>query len=209
MSFPHARKGIKLLLTAQVMMIIVSALILVGTVLAQISTTDTNLAIGGLIVLVAALAMFVAGIIDFVGYCKSARDDKNFVAALIFVILGILVSVVSGVLNYLGKSTKLLSDLLPAIGEFFQELTIIFAVLGLCSLSKKMGDEKNIRYGKSLCGVIVAIFCIWAAINVVLIVLTDITALIAGILALVEGVMILVSYFMYLTYLGKVSRMLK
>lgn len=210
MSFPNARKGVKLLLAAQILFIVSSFVVLASTVLAIVSANKTLTTVASILAIASGVALLIASLLDLIGYGKAARDDKHFAVCLVLILLGLIATIVATILTLTGKGPKLITTLLPAISDFFQELTILFAIFGLCSLSKKVGDEKNIRYGKALLGILIAIYCIWLASNVILIFFpTAVTAIIITVLTAVESIMIIVSYFMYLTYLSKVSKMLR
>jgi hypothetical protein len=213
MKFPHAYKGVKLLFSAQMMLLCTTIIMAISAVVAALtangSASETALAIAGLISLIAALLTFIAGIISLVGYGKAAKDDKHFGIALALILFSVLASLVSGVLKYLGIKPEIIADILNAVYNLLSELAIIFAILGLCSLSERVGDENNIRYGKSICGVIIAILVIDIVVSVLPIFLNGITATIAVILAVADGVLSFAAYIMYLVYLKKVANMLK
>lgn len=213
MKFPHAYKGVKLLFSAQMMLLCTTIIMAISAVVAALtangSASETALAIAGLVALIAALLTFIAGIISLVGYGKAAKDDKRFGIALALILFGVLASLVSGVLKFLAIKPEIIADILNAVYNLFSELAIIFAILGLCSLSERVGDENNIRYGKSICGVIIAILVIDIVVSVLPIFLNGITATIAVILAVADGVLSFAAYIMYLVYLKKVANMLK
>ena len=201
MEFKNAYKGIKLLFGAEAMVIVATVLSLLTAVFLVIGNgLEMSAAILALVTMIGFVA---SGILSFVGYYKAAKDEHHFFIAFIIVVLGIIASV----LSYAVKN-ETVTAICDSLQPFFNQLTSIFAILGLSALSQAKGHQKNIQFGKSLLTIVLIIVVISLSLNIVsrFVGLSD---MVAGILVAAAGVLSIVSYIMYLIYLKKVEIMLR
>lgn len=151
MKFPNAFKGVKQIILAEILMII-TALLVVGcsaTSVAALLNVDVTLATVALVLLIfSAVAAVIAFIFQLMGVINGKKDDENFRNALIFILLGLVLSIVK---TFLGEGSKAASGFDAAISICSLFVTY-YILMAISSLAGKLNDtalkslaEKTIR----------------------------------------------------------------
>lgn len=234
MKFPNAAKGVKKIFTAVVLMLIVLLSVFVSCVLALIglSASTQETAIGDfavnacMILCVAALVLvIVAFIMNLVGVINASRDESSFKSALIFIIITMVLSIVSG---FLKDASTVAESILSLISSLASVFVLIFIIAGIIRLADRFnrGDigVKGSRVLKLLViiKVVALIITTVAAFmggfsNIISDFVSSITApagggsspsVALGVLFIAVQVLEVVQYIIYLPFLSQAKKML-
>ena len=145
MRYPDAFIGVKRIYTAQILMIIGSIALVLGALIALAGTSANStgtlagggLLGGGILALAAVILMLVGFIMEIVGIYTARRDEEAFKNALIWVVVGIVLSVISSLLQ---NSSANMSHLFEAAGTACSLLTTYFVIMGVRNLAEKMDN---------------------------------------------------------------------
>lgn len=221
MKFPHAAKGVKKIYSAQILSLIATVftgIVSVFAVFALAAITaenDTATFISGGATMVLGLAavvlMVVGGIINIVGYIQAAMDEQGFKRAIVCTIIGIVLAVVSSFFTNLTGFLGWLGTALYALSQIFNLLVVFFSISGLMNLSAKCHREDMVVKGTNILKVIEAIYILYILALIITRVFREnaFNTTLAVILTVAAIILSVVQYFLYLSYLGKASKMLK
>lgn len=208
MNYPNAYSAVKLLFWSEILLIIVAAAAIIATALGigtdPAATEDiTKLLSGpvGIVLAFSAVIAFIAAIMGLVGYIKGAKDDPWFFAALLCILFGAVISILS--------SLKVLSEnsVFNSVSSILNELTTIFAIFAIISLANKVGDKKTAKFANTLLLVIILAFAASIVLTVVIAVTKDATA--SLIILIATEVLEILAGIMYLVALKKAEHMLE
>ena len=107
MNYPSAAGGLKNMFVAQILVLVGGVLTVVGAVGAVFT-----LGLSAILLLPASLLMLVGGILEFWGLYKASADDQGYRGALLFVVVGVVLGIVGGVI---AKEEGLLKTLLSVV----------------------------------------------------------------------------------------------
>lgn len=223
MRYPDAFIGVKRIYTAQILMIIGSIALVLGALIVSTGTSDNStgtlagggLLSGGVLALAAAILMLVGFIMEIVGIYTARRDEEAFKKALIWVVVGIVLSVLSGSLQ---NSNSNLSNLFEAAGTATQLLTTYFIIMGVRNLAVKMDNMEVVAKSDTTMKVVLAIYIVQIILGIVGIVIGIAApekdgALFAatgslGALAAIAGILGIIAFILLLSLLSKAKDML-
>ena len=215
MKFPSAFDGVKKIYTAEILSLIVSVLVglaailgLAGAVAAEAGSDGGALAsFGGLAVL--GLAASVLGIISFimklVGINRAKLDEGEFQKAFLYVILGIVLSFVSGFFN----KKPLIASIVDIVSSVLKLLVTLYIISGIINLANRLNDRGMAESGRNT----LKLYLCAAVLAIIVDLVSTITLgkglqEIYNILGIVAAVLSIVSYIVYLRYLSKAKYML-
>lgn len=215
MKFPSAFDGVKKIYTAEILSLIVSVLVglaailgLAGAVAAEAGSDGGALAsFGGLAVF--GLAASVLGIISFimklVGINRAKLDEGEFQKAFLYVILGIVLSFVSGFFN----EKPLIASIVDVVSSVLRLLVTLYIISGIINLANRLNDRGMAESGRTT----LKLYLCAAVLAIIVDLVSTITLgkglqEIYNILGIVAAVLSIVSYIFYLRYLSKAKYML-
>lgn len=221
MQFPNAHKGISRIYTAEILMLIgviptVLAIFagIVG-IAAQNSPDGAGVAIGfaataGIFAIVGGVLAIIALIMNITGVNLASKDEPTFKNALIWLIVGLVVSFISSALT---SSNSGLADILKAIGNICSFLTTYYVITGIGVLADKLGNAEVKALGQKTLKLILYSYVVLIAAMLIAGILTLVGAGQAGatvamILSLVATVMSIIVFVLYLRLLSKAKKML-
>lgn len=213
MRFPNAFEGVKKLFKSEILQIIAVIAMIFGAVfgiLTAMAADADNIsgALGFAIpTLVCMLGGAVLAVIAFImqlrGLNTAALDEPKFKTALMFVLLGIAGSILSGI-----SSEKL--AFLKDIGTIVTNVSSIFityyVIEGVSSLAKQYGNEAIIKKGKTIMYMIAGVYVCSLIATILSSFVLDGTA--AAVVSLIASILTLIQYILYLTFLSDAKKML-
>lgn len=216
MTFPNAYKGVKKILTAEILALIAAiALVAAGVYLylqggENLENIPENvLGVVAVIGLVAGVLALIALIIKLVGLAQANKDENSFTFALILTILSIIVTAADSF--YLSENMKAVSQFVPIATTVLQLLSMVCIIKGIMDLAEKLDRPDMVKKGKSAIAVIVVIAIVNILCNVagVCFQLTETMENIISLVQLVASVVTVIYLIIYIAYLAKGKKMLE
>ena len=225
MRFPNANSGVKKLFAAEIIQIVSAALLLLGLagmlLGSAVVETGSEIAGGGtallglFFTLAASVLEIIAFFLGIIGVSNACRDEPTFKSARLWLIFGILASLLQGVFQPMNTTVASLMELLVNICEI---LSAYFAVSGVIRLAERLRDSRVAEMG-------VQVARLYAAIGLIGLLLNGIaaglgmfspgeTAATAGsaaviLLGIAAGVCSVAAYILYLNLLSHAKEMLR
>ena len=216
MRFPNAAKGVKKIYTAEILELIASLAILLTTILGAVTLASMSadsaggLIAGGLGFAVFGIGALVLSIIAFFmqlsGINAAKLDEPLFKNALIALIIGIVLQVVSGS-SLLPDG--LVKELCGSLGYACDMLVTIYIVQGVGSLAEKLNNSEIAEKSKSLITLLEVVWIVAVILNAVGGILTRSGSAIAVIVSVAAVVAAIVAYVIFLGLLKKAKAMLE
>lgn len=221
MEFPNAYAGVKKIFTAEILSLIaafsgiltvVFTYFLSKTVVDEEVVSDGAAAVslGGAAIF--ALATAVLGIIAFIltiiGSKKASADEPGFKIVFNLILVGIAVSVASGILSSALKDNTV-NNIVSIVSDAIDLAVTIYIIQAIRNLAVKLGDAEMDKKGNNIYKLIVLVY----SIVVIARLITTFTGskagtIVAGIFGITAGVLEIVKYVLYLIYLNKAKKML-
>ena len=218
MQFPNAQKGVSQIYKAEILALIAGILAVIAAVLAIGAVAANEAEAGGEVVGGAligagglALVMGVLAIISFIlmilGTKNAAKDEGDFSRALIWLLLGIVGSIVVSAFS----SSAVASTIGTVIKDIGSLLSTIYVITGVLHLAERLQNPEEVTRGNKLIRMMLCIYVIVIVLEVIKLVAgnSDSGTVIAGVLAVVAAILMLVAYFIYLKFLSRARRMLE
>jgi hypothetical protein len=217
MQFPNALEGVKKLYKAEIIALIGATLGVIAAILALVGafSGSEEAGVGGLVgagilVIVMAVLMIVAFIMNIGGLNKAKPDEENFKYALYAVLVGIIASALLG----LAKEGSLLSDLGNTISNVCSFLSTWYVCTAFINLAGRLGNvemgEKGLKARKMLMTVwIIGIILSILGVVFNLVGGSTVIAVVAALLVLAAAVVEIIAYVLYLKLLSKARVMLE
>lgn len=218
MQFYHARKGIGQIFTAEILALIAGVLALVSAVMALTAIAASEAAasdatVGGLalgtggIALVASILAIVSFILTIVGIHSAGKDEETFHKAMLWLILGIVGSVLTST-GAEGSFLAMVGTLLSTLGSM---LSTLYVIQGVISLADRVGNAQVRRKGENVVKLILAVYIIVLILKIIDLVgaKSDFAVISGGVLGIAALVLSLVAYIIYLTLLSAGKMMLQ
>jgi len=212
--FKNAYEGVKRIYKAEILALIGSILLLIGSIISAFGLrTGENTASGegllvggGLLVIAAAVLMIIAAIMNIVGVSRALKDESAFKNALIALLCGIaaniLVSAFSNnpTINNIGKAMVNVTEILASY----------YICTGIINLAGHLGDSDVSARGTKVRSILMGIWIASAVLNVLatLFGTNETMKVVIGIIAIVTGIISIVAYFLYIGLLGRAKDML-
>ena len=207
MKYKNAYDGIKLIYLSEVLTLI-GALTLVASALLTLllgadEVADVIALVTMLLSLVGGLVlMLVAYILSIVGIVKGSRDEDGFRAALLFVLFGILLSVLSAVFN--ASANPVLNGIFTVLGDVARFAVTIFIIQAIRNIADRRNNGAVSEHGRRLLLIALIITALTLAAHV----LGFFPLIVPAILSLAAAVLSIVMDIAYLVYLSKAKKML-
>ena len=222
MSYGSAKKGIGQIFTAEILQLLSAIFILIGSVMAVVGVAavvgggmlESDVAVGGGVVGgIAGLALSgLGGIFSLVGFIlyivgvgNAAKDEESFKKAMLFLVVGLVCSVVSAFTGTVANG--ILKDILTILGDVFQLISAIYVINGIISLAGKVGNVAIEHKGRHTLKTLVIVIVISIVATLISLITSTVAAVVAGILGIVVAVMSIIKYFIYLSLLNGARKM--
>ncbi len=218
MKFPNAYRGVKKIRLGQLFALIaaLAAIAMVVFVAAKIDVNTEELgedALGPIAILLLLSGIFaiIGMIITLVGIVNAMKDESAFRGALIFVILGLIVSAANSF--YFGSNEKY-EDITKYIDTGVKLLTLIASmcvVKGCMNLAQKLDRPDMVQKGRAAMTAIVIIYLIAIGCDLVRVLVAPekLGDTILSVVEIAASVLMLIYLIVYIAYLGKAKKMLK
>ena len=213
--FTNAYEGVKKIHKAEILSLIATVLLLIGSVISltgieageNTSSGEGLLISGGLIVIIAAFLLIIAAIMNIVGVNRASKDESAFRNALIALLFGIaaniLVSAFSNnpTINSIGKAAANVTEILASY----------YICTGVINLADRLGNSDVSARGQKVRSILMGIWVASAVLNILATLFgTNETMKNAiGIVAIVGGIISIIAYFLYISLLGRAKKMLE
>ena len=166
-------------------------------------------AFGGLLLnVIGAVLMLIGFIIYIVGVGTAAKDESNFKKAMIFLVLGLVCSVVSA---FTGTALNgVLSSVLQILAEVFQLVSALLVINGIIVLARKVGNSSVETKGQFTLKLIVCVIILTIIANIISIIANAVAAgVVGGIVGIVAAILSVIRYFVYLSLLAGAKNMFR
>ena len=213
--FTNACEGVKKIYKAEIMTLIATVLLLIGSVISltgieageNTSSGEGLLISGGLIVIIAAFLLIIAAIMNIVGVNRASKDESAFRNALIALLFGIaaniLVSAFSNnpTINSIGKAAANVTEILASY----------YICTGVINLADRLGNSDVSARGQKVRSILMGIWVAAAVLNILstLFGTNETMQNALGIIAIVGGIISIIAYFLYIGLLGRAKKMLE
>ena len=217
MKFPNAAKGVSKIFTAEILGLIATILIGIGTVTAAVAYVGSKEKVisdaavggtavgGGAILTIGAIIAFVGAIIGIVGMVQAGKDEKFFKYALYAMIIYIVVYAImsfalttSGYKDYVGSGTTLINLIVT-----------VLIIQGVINIANQKQNEKIAAKGALIFKLIICVTVLEIIVGIIAAATKNqVAAVIAVVLAIVALVLSLVRYILYLSLLSNAKKML-
>ena len=206
MSFTNAYRGIKKIFAAELMILIAT---LATYAISGLNATSPGkyVEVFGIVGIAAGVLLIIAFILNLVGLIQARKDESNFTVALVLTLISIALTAVVTAL----PDNKLLADYGDPASNLLRLLTAFFVIQGVIAIARKLGKKNMVSRGKNIITLVVGIWFVVIALEVVLTILgsNETLTTIAGIIGIAALVALVIVYFLYLSYLGKAKTMLE
>ena len=215
--YPNAYNGIKKIYTAEILSVITSVIAIIASISLIVGLngadkgdiTDGIAAAfvgGGALLIISAIIAIVAFILNVVGISKASTDEPIFKKAMMWLIISIVGSIVSGFFQE-GSALQLIFNLVYQVGNI---LVTLFVIDGITSLGSKLGKTSLVNKGKSLKSMILVFYVISLILTIIEGFLTnnDTTVVIGGVHGIIALIVLIIAFFMYLSLLSKAKKAL-
>ena len=147
MRSPDAFIGIKRIYTSQILSLIGAGLAIIAAIFGIFGASNNldSVAGGGalvgtgLLVLGAVILLIIAFVLQIMGVNTASKDETLFGKALMWLIIGIVVSIIDGFLQETGPVVSGIADTLKSVCQL---LTTYFIIKGISSLADKMNNPE-------------------------------------------------------------------
>ena len=218
MKFPNAYRGVKKIHLGQIFALLAALAVIAVTVIAAAkidfeSETVSESVLGpiAIILLVGGILSVIGMIITIAGIVNARKDESAFSGALIFVILGLIVSAAN---SFYFSNNEKFADISTYIDTGVKLLTLIASmcvVKGCMNLAQKLDRPDMVQKGRTAMTAIVIIFIIAIACDLVRVFFSPekIGDTILSVIEIAASVLMLIYLIVYIAYLGKAKKMLK
>lgn len=202
--YPNAFGGIKKVFNAEILSLIATILLGLGSVFAAAGAATSTLGaltFGGVFIVVGLVAFLVSYIMNLVGLHQAAKDEPKFKTAFILSIVALILTLAGGAISSGAGETA--QTIISIISSILKIAITVAIISGIMNLADRLNDPKLKEKGKN-------ILILWVVIYVIALILqlVKVPALTVG-LSVVSLVLIVVVYIFYLSYLSKATKMLE
>ncbi len=217
MKFENAAKGVKKIFSAEILSLIAGIFTAVATILiiplaasAKLESGAGLLASGfGMVALVtaAAVLIIIAFIFHIIGISNAAKDEPSFKTAIIFLIVGIVTSMVSA---FTQAGVPVLSSILDVVSKICSLCVTLFIIQGVINLAEKLNNDEIANKGRNLFKIITAMYVLMLIAYVLVAVFraNPVTATIAIVMVVIAMILSVIQYILFLVYLSSAKKML-
>ena len=217
MNYENVRKGVSKIFTGEIIGLFGSVALMVTAVLSVLAlamsetgeSADTLFITIGILAIVSIALMLVAYIINLVGVGQASKDESSFRSAFYMAIFGIVFSVLSGFLGNASEGNFFAQRLISMIPELVNLIMMICIVSGILNISATLHNSEMVSKGETILRIVFTVAMISLVVRAVSGLIQSYvgTYIVMSILAF-SGILSVVNYFLYLSYLSKVKKML-
>jgi len=219
MRFPNACKGLKKIFYAELISLIALVPYAVSMVLIQFLPEEINEnnaemlpaeVVVTILSLVSLVLMTVAYVLNIIGYVNASKDNESFKKAMLLTIAGLVLTVVSGIMENVNAS-PILTNTFDSMEQILDLLITLTTISGIVTLSVTYGDLRMVESGKALFKFLFAIYLptLIAYVFVYMLRNTRSAAILAVTVTLISFVLNAVYSLLYLRYLYRAVNMLE
>lgn len=219
MRFPNACKGLKKIFYAELISLIALVPYAVSMVLIQFLPEEINEnnaemlpaeVVVTILSLVSLVLMTVAYVLNIIGYVNASKDNESFKKAMLLTIAGLVLTVVSGIMENVNAS-PILTNTFDSMEQILDLLITLTTISGIVTLSVTYGDLRMVDSGKALFKFLFAIYLptLIAYVFVYMLRNTRSAAILAVTVTLISFVLNAVYSLLYLRYLYRAVNMLE
>lgn len=166
MRFPNACKGLKKVFFAELITLIALVPNTVSMVLFQVlpeEINENNVEMLPAEVLVTVLSlvslalMTVAYVLNLIGYFTASKDNESFKKALLLSIAGLVLTVVSGIMEN-ADGNPVLTNTFDSMEQILDLLITLTTISGIVTLAVTFGNLKMVNSGKALYKFLFAVY---------------------------------------------------
>ena len=213
MQFPNAAKGVKKIYTAEILDLLSNLFLLITAILAIVTAASASAEsaggaiAGGLGFVLFGIAALVLGVIAFFmsisGINAAKLDEPLFKNALIALIIGIVLQVVSGS-SLLPDG--LVKELCGSLGYACDMLVTIYIVQGIGALAEKLANQELVAKCKSLVKLLETVWIVAVVLKAVGGVLAKVGTASEIVIAVIGAAAVVVSIVAYIIFLGLLKK---
>ena len=221
MNLKNGQKGVKRLYYAELLFLFGAVVGFVAAVLglaaAAILAADAEAAaaIGlgagaGVLGIIAGIMLLVGFILYLVGVGGASKDSLNFKTALMFIIVGIVASLLNSIFDGISATwAGYVGDAFDFIRSIAELLTVLYIVEGIIDFAKVIGDENVMKKAATFKWLLMIVYGLSALIVLVALICgaTVASAVVVSVLSFIAAVLSVVKYFVFLTLLAKAKNM--
>jgi uncharacterized membrane protein (DUF485 family) len=219
MRFPNACKGLKKIFCAELISLIALVPYAVSMVLIQFLPEEINEnnaemlpaeVVVTILSLVSLVLITVAYVLNIIGYVNASKDNESFKKAMLLTIAGLVLTVVSGIMENVNAS-PILTNTFDSMEQILDLLITLTTISGIVTLSVTYGDLRMVDSGKALFKFLFAIYLPTLIAYVFVYVLrnTRSAAILAVTVTLISFALNAVYSLLYLRYLFRAVNMLE
>lgn len=219
MRFPNACKGLKKIFYAELVSLIALVPYAVSMVLIQFLPEEINEnnaemlpaeVVVTILSLVSLVLMTVAYVLNIIGYVNASKDNESFKKAMLLTIAGLVLTVVSGIMENVNAS-PILTNTFDSMEQILDLLITLTTISGIVTLSVTYGDLRMVDSGKALFKFLFAIYLptLIAYVFVYMLRNTRSAAILAVTVTLISFALNAVYSLLYLRYLFRAVNMLE
>lgn len=219
MRFPNACKGLKKIFYAELISLIALVPYAVSMVLIQFLPEEINEnnaemlpaeVVVTILSLVSLVLMTVAYVLNIIGYVNASKDNESFKKAMLLTIAGLVLTVVSGIMENVNAS-PILTNTFDSMEQILDLLITLTTISGIVTLSVTYGDLRMVESGKALFKFLFAIYLptLIAYVFVYMLRNTRSAAILAVTVTLISFALNAVYSLLYLRYLFRAVNMLE
>lgn len=217
MNYENVRKGVSKIFTGEIIGLFATVALMVTAVLSVLAlavnesgkSANTLFVTVGILAIVSIVLMLVAYIINLVGVGQAAKDEASFRSAFYIAIFGIVFSVLSGFLGNASEGNFFAQGLISMIPELINLIMMVCIVSGILNIFATLHNSEMVGKGETILRIVFTI----AMISIVVRAFSGLiqsyvgTYIVMAVLAF-SGILSVINYFLYLSYLSKVKKML-
>ena len=222
MSYENAKKGIGQIFTAEILQLLSAIFSIIGIIISVVGTASliagglegadvamgAGLAggvVGVIMTVVGGIVAFIGFILYIVGVVNTSKDEDNFKKALLFLILGLVCTLIASFTTTVAGGV--LALILKVLGMLFDLISTILVINGISVLANKVGNAAVEKKGQFTLKLITVIIILSIVISLITLIPAVAAGVIAGILSIVATVLSIIKYFVYLGLLANAKNM--
>ncbi|MBR5336793.1 MAG: hypothetical protein IK152_02295 [Lachnospiraceae bacterium] len=217
MSYPNASEGVKKIFTGEILGLVGTLVLLIGTGLGVVglaSTLSQNDAGGAIaagfgtvaVLLIGSVVSVVGAIMTLIGLSTASKDQKNFKYAFYAILVYIVLAIVSGSFS----ANPTLQSLLTAFANAANLASTIFVIQAIIEIATQFNQVEVAIKGRAQMLMILVIQILAILANVAVSFMGGQTgSIVAGVIAIVAILLSIAQYVLYLLLLTKAKTMLE
>ena len=171
MTYPNAYRGMKKIFAAEIIAIAIAVLGVVTAILSVLPAAKEEnsplILVLGVFALILGIAGIVSFIIQLIGIIQCSRDEGGFRAALFLIILSIVLSLLSTILDSLKVDWGMGKPIVESLGNVATLIATVFIFLGIGSLAISLRNEAMARRARFLAFVTIGLYALSIILTII------------------------------------------